>query len=391
MRKTPYPAWPFHTAEEVDAATSVLESGKTNYWTGEQGRAFEREFAAASGCRYGVAVANGTVALELALWACEIGAGDEVVVPCRSFVASASSICRLGAAPVFADVDQDSQNITAQTIEKALSPRARAIVAVHLAGWPCEMGPIMELAEKHGLMVIEDCAQAHGARLSGRSVGQFGHCAAFSFCQDKILSTGGEGGMLTTNDERIWKRAWSLKDHGKSYDLCGVRPGQTGFRWLHTEIGTNWRLTEVQSAIGRAALPRLELDVAARRRNAAQLAERIGAIRGLRAVQPPPHVFHSYYRFYAFVEKQRLLPGWTRDRLIEAIAAEGVPCSAGSCGEIYREKAFEALVSVTRRLPVAAELFDTSLAFLVHPTAAERDMDDVCLAVEKVSARALRP
>jgi dTDP-4-amino-4,6-dideoxygalactose transaminase len=376
--------WPFFTDDEIEAAVRVLRSGKINYWTGQEGRLFEKELAAFAGCKYGVAVANGTVALELALYALGIGQGDEVVTSSRSFIASASCAVMRGARPVLADVDRVSQNITADTIRAALSPRTRAIIAVHLAGWPCDMDPILELAREHRLKVIEDCAQAQGATYKGRPVGSMGDAAAFSFCQDKIMTTGGEGGMVTTNDEAIWHRAWSFKDHGKSYDAVYNQQHPQGFRWLHESFGTNWRLTEMQSALGRILLKKLHGFVETRRRNAAILTEALSTIPGLRLTVPAPEFSHSYYKYYAFVRPEQLRDGWTRDRIMTAIGAEGIPCSSGSCSEIYLEQAFTPELRPTQRLKVAKELGETSLMFLVHPTLSEIDMHDTCRAVAKV-------
>jgi dTDP-4-amino-4,6-dideoxygalactose transaminase len=379
-----FPAWPSFAADEMDVVARVLASGKVNYWTGEEGRRFEEEFSLYAGCKYGVAVANGTVALELALYALGIGPGDEVITSPRTFIASASCAVMRGVRPVFADVDRDSQNITAASIRAVLSPRTRAILPVHLAGWPCDMDPILELAREHGLKVIEDCAQAHGATYKGRPVGSMGDAAAFSFCQDKIMTTGGEGGMLTTNDEAIWQRAWSFKDHGKSYDAVYVREHPAGYRWLHESFGTNWRLTEMQSALGRVLLKKLGGFVEARKRNAAILTEAFSAIPGLRVTVPPPKCSHSYYKYYAFVCPEQLRDGWTRDRIMTAIAAEGIPCFTGSCSEIYLERAFPADLRPAYRLEAAKELGETSLMFLVHPTLSEIDMRDTCRAAAKV-------
>jgi dTDP-4-amino-4,6-dideoxygalactose transaminase len=388
VRITPFAPWPQFEADEIEAATRVLQSGKVNYWTGEEGRLFEEEFAAQAGCRYGVAVANGTVALELALYALGIGSGDEVIVPSRTFIASASSVVLRGARPVFADVDLHSQNLTADTIRPLLTSRTRAIVAVHLAGWPCEMDAIISLAREHGLKVIEDCAQCHGATYRGQPVGSLGDAAAFSFCQDKIMSTGGEGGMLTTNEEQVWKRAWSFKDHGKSYEAVYKRQYSPGFRWLHESFGTNWRLTEFQSALGRVLLGKLRCMVEVRRRNAAILTRGFMQREALRVPQPPSHIGHSYYKYYAFVRPEKLSHGWTRDKILSAIAAEGIPCFSGSCSEIYLEKAFAPVLRPADRLAAARELGETSLMFLVHPTLSECDMHDTCRAVAKVLSAA---
>jgi dTDP-4-amino-4,6-dideoxygalactose transaminase len=383
--------WPHFDAEQIAAAAAVLRSGKVNYWTGDEARAFEREFARACGCAHAIALANGTVALDLALHVLGIGPGDEVVVTPRSFIASASTVALCGARPVFADVDPDSQNITQATVQAVLSPRTRAIIAVHLAGWPCEMDGLMELARKHGLKLIEDCAQAHGARYRGRPVGSFGDVAAFSFCQDKIMTTAGEGGMLTTDDAALWRAAWAYKDHGKSYDAVYHREHPPGFRWLHESLGTNWRMTEVQAAIGRRQLQRLPEWLSIRRRNAGLLEEGLRSLPLLRVPQTPAHVGHAWYKFYAFVRPERLAPGWTRDRVMAEIAERGVPCFSGSCSEIYLERAFaDRGLGPERPRPVARSLGATSLMLLVHPTLAAEDMAYACRVVADVCARATR-
>jgi len=369
VRSKPYPPWPAFDEDWIDAAADVLRSGKVNYWTGRQGQRFEEEFARRVGCRHAVAVANGTLALETALAAVGIRPGDEVIVTARSFIASASCCVMRGAVPVFADVDPESQNVTPETIRAALGEKTKALIAVHLAGWPCEMDAIVQLAAEHGLAVIEDCAQALGATYRGRPVGSLGHVAAFSFCQDKILTTGGEGGMVTTNDRSVWERAWSYKDHGKGLDA--VRgPGGDVFRWVHESFGTNARMTEMQAALGRAQLGKLDAWLASRQRNAAFLGERLGRLGALRLPEPPAHVEHAWYKLYAFLRPECLKPGWTRDRIVRAIRAEGVPCGSGICPEIYLEKAFE----------------DTPLRplFPVHPTLARPDVRDTARAVEKV-------
>jgi dTDP-4-amino-4,6-dideoxygalactose transaminase len=388
IRTTPFAPWPSFTSDEIDAVTRVLQSGKVNYWTGDEGRQFETEFAAFTGCKHAVALANGTVALELALYALGIGPGDDVVVTSRTFIASASCAVMRGANPVLADVDTDSQNITAETIRAVLTPRTRAIIAVHLAGWPCDMDPILELARERGLKVIEDCAQAPGATYKGRPVGSMGHANAFSFCQDKIMTTGGEGGLLTTNDAEVWKRAWAFKDHGKSYDAVYHRVDPPGFRWLHDSFGTNWRLTEMQSAMGRVLLRRLPEMIAQRRRLAGILTERFAQMPALRITVPPASVEHVYYKYYVFLRPERLRPDWSRQQTIDAINAEGIPCFSGSCSEIYLEKAFPDAMRPEQRLPVAKQLGETTLMFLVHHTLSEDDMHDTADAVAKVLAAA---
>lgn len=386
-----YPKWPNYEFDELAAIQSVLSSGRVNYWTGEEARQFEREYAHEAGTQHAVALANGTVALELALRAYGIGPKAEVVTTARSFIASASCAVMCGARPVFADVDRDSQNISAETIERALTARTRAIIVVHLAGWPCEMDPIMELARAHGVIVIEDCAQAAGAGYRGRPVGGLAHAAGFSFCQDKIISTGGEGGMLTTNDEQVWSRAWSFKDHGKSYDAVYQRKHPPGFRWVHESFGTNWRMTEVQAAIGRVQLRKLRDWVRLRTRNADLLRHGLSGIHSIRIPQPPPHSEHAYYRFYFFVEPAALKASWSRDRIVAEISDGGVPCFSGSCPELYLEKAFDSLSAPPRpRLRISRELGETSVALLVHPTLSPDHMTRVCDVVTRVLGQATR-
>ncbi len=385
MLETPVTPWPSYTYEERAAVERVLTSNRVNYWTGEHGKQFEEEFAVHCGAAYAIALANGTLALELALEAAGIGPSDEVVVTPRTFIASASCAVRVGATPVFADVSTDSQNLTRESVEAVLTPKARAIVAVHHAGWPCDMDGLMALAEQHDLVVIEDCAQAHGATYKGRPVGGLGHVAAFSFCQDKIMTTGGEGGMLVTNDESIWRRAWSIKDHGKDYDAVFNREHPPGFRWLHESFGTNMRMTEMQAAIGRLQLKKLPDWHRQRTDNARRIADALREFPCVRVPTPEDGIEHAYYRLYAFVNSDRLADGWDRDRIMNEINARGIPCFSGSCPEIYNEKAFaNAGLRPDAPLPNAAALGPTCLAFLVHPTLTSEDLDRSCSAIDEV-------
>jgi dTDP-4-amino-4,6-dideoxygalactose transaminase len=384
--------WPSFSIEEATAVKNVILSNKVNYWTGTECREFEKEFAAWVGTEYAVALSNGTLALDLALKALHIADGDEVIVTPRTFLASASCIVNAGAIPVFADVDRDSQNITAETIRAVLTPRTRAIICVHLAGWPCDMDPIMELAEAHGLFVIEDCAQAHGARYKGRMVGGIGHIGAWSFCQDKIMTTGGEGGMVTTNSRTWWRDMWSYKDHGKSWEAMYEREHPPGYRWVHDSFGTNWRMLETQAVIGRIQLQRMASWTAQRQANARRIAATCRQSAALRVPLVPANVEHACYKFYAFVEPGKLAEGWTRDRIVDEIAARGVPCMQGTCSELYLEKAFDdTAYRPKERLKVARELGETSLMFLVHPTLTEADIDRTCQAIRDVFSMAEKP
>lgn len=390
VRTEPLPPWPVFSEAERGAVDSVLASGKVNYWTGGEGRAFEDEWAAYCGSEHAIAVSNGTTSLELLLRAFGVGEGDEVVVTPRSFMASVSAPVAVGARPVFADVDPDSQAITAESVERMLTPRTKAILPVHLAGWPAEMDELMDLARDRGLVVIEDCAQAHGARFRGAVVGSIGHGGSWSFCQDKILTTGGEGGMITTNDDRAWRRAWAYKDHGKSYAAVYEREHPPGYRWLVESFGTNMRMTEMQAAIGRVILGKLDDWVATRRRHAERLFDRLVDQPALRIPRPPAHIDHAWYKAYAFVRPEALADGWDRDRVMNAIAAEGIPTYSGSCSELYLEKAVPHAWRPDRPLPVARELGRTSLMWMVHPTMTDADVDDTAEAVEKVLRAATR-
>ncbi len=387
----PFAPWPHFAPDEIAAVAGVLESGKVNYWTGQETREFEAEYARAAACDHAVALCNGTSALELAIYALEIPPGSEIVTTPRTFIASASCAVMRGCIPVLADVDPVTQNITAESIERVLTSKTKAIIAVHLAGWPCDMDPILELAERRGLKVIEDCAQASGATYKGRPVGGIGHIGAFSFCQDKIITTGGEGGMLTTRDKRLWELAWSFKDHGKSWDAVYNRPHAPGFRWLHESFGTNWRMTEIQAALGRVQLRKLPEWTDRRRAHLRRLNETLGRFECIRITPAPPEIGHAAYKAYVFVRPAVLKKGWSRDRIMNEINARGIPCFSGSCSEIYLEKAFtESGLGPQERLPVARELGETSLMFLVHPTLTEQNMQETVELASEVLAMASR-
>lgn len=392
MLNTKFSPWPSFTEEEANAARDVILSNKVNYWTGQETRSFEKEFAAWSGTEYAVALANGTVALDLALKALGIGAGDEVIVTSRTFLASVSSIVNAGAVPVFADVDLDSQNFTAETIKPVLTPRTKALICVHLAGWPCDMDPIMAMANEHGLKVIEDCAQAHGAYYKGRPVGSIGHVGAWSFCQDKIMTTGGEGGMVTTNDRQLWADMWAYKDHGKSWEAVYEREHAPGFRWLHESFGTNWRMLEVQAVIGRIQLRRMQDWHRARLDNAQSIWTAARQLPALRVPALPDNDVHAAYKCYVFVRPQCLKPDWSRDRILNEIIARGVPAFSGSCSEVYLEKAFDNTDwRPAQRLVNARELGETSMMFMVHPTLTDQEIALTCKVISEVVQQASLP
>ena len=389
MLNSPFAPWPSFTTEEADAVRDVVLSNKVNYWTGTECREFEKEFAAFAGTEYAIALANGTVALDLALKALGIGAGDEVIVTSRTFLASVSSIVNAGATPVFADVDLDSQNITADTIRAVITSKTRGIVCVHLAGWPCDMDEIMDLAHARDLKVIEDCAQAHGALYKGRPVGSIGHVGAWSFCQDKIMTTGGEGGMVTTNDRELWASMWAYKDHGKSWEAVYEREHAPGFRWLHESFGTNWRMLEMQAVIGRIQLRKMTEWQATRQANAALIWNCAKSLPALRVPVLPAGVRHAAYKCYVFIRPGLLREEWSRDRILAEINSRGVPAFSGSCSEVYLEKAFDNTGWRPEvRLTNAQLLGETSLMFLVHPTLTAAQIDLTCKVLADVITEA---
>jgi len=383
--------WPRYEEAEIEAVARVLRSGKVNQWTGEEVVAFENDYASYLSRNHAVALMNGTVALELAMVALGIRPGDEVITTPRTFIASASASVLHGATPIFADVDRDSGNITAETIQRVLTPRTKAIVVVHLAGWPADMRPIMDLASEHGIVVIEDCAQAHGAISNGRRVGSFGHAAAFSFCQDKIITTMGEGGLLALDDEDAWRAAWSYKDHGKSFSAVFEREHPPGFRWVHETFGTNWRMLEAQAVVGRLQLARLDEMVKMRNRNARVYRESLSGLDALRMPEVREGDVHAHYKLYAYMESAALRPTWNRDRIMLELTGMGVPVTTGSCSEIYLEKAFTSRgFGPGQRLPVARELGETALMFQVHPNLERSMVETAADMVRSVVLRATR-
>jgi len=387
----PWPAWPSYSEEEVTAVSRVLRSGLVNYWTGEECRLFEQEFAAYCGTSHAVALANGSVAIELALKCLGIGPGDEVIVTPRSYFASVSSIVLVGAVPVFADVDPGTQNITAESVARKISGKTKALICVHLAGNPCDMDPLLALARQHGLRVIEDCAQAHGARYKGKMVGSIGDIGTWSFCQDKIMTTGGEGGMVTTNSRELWSAMWSHKDHGKNWEQVYSGKHGQGFRWLHESFGTNWRMTEMQGVLGRVQLSRMPEWTRRRQINARRIWDVARTLRGLRVPEIVEGGEHAAYKAYVCAEPVALKEGWTRDRIMLEILEAGVPCLTGSCPEIYLEKAFDGTGwRPVERLPVARLLGETSLMLLVHPTLEEEHITQTCEVLSSVMGRATR-
>ncbi len=387
MINTKFSSWPSFTDEEAKAVSKVLLSNKVNYWTGNECREFEKEFAVWSNSKYAIAVANGTLALDSSFKALKIGAGDEVIVTARTYIASVTSIINAGATPIFTDVDLNSQNITFKSVRSKITKKTKAIVCVHLAGWPCEMDQIMNLAKKFNLYVIEDCSQAHGARYKGKPVGSIGDIGCWSFCQDKIMTTGGEGGMITTNNKSLWSLMWSYKDHGKSYEAIYERkqPDGFGFKWVNESFGTNWRMTEMQGIIGRIQLKKMLNWQSKRIKNANEIWNSVKNCKSLNVPNIPDYIEHAGYKCYIFVNPKELKKEWNRDKIVNEINLLGVPCYTGVCPEVYLEKAFDnTQFKPKERLTNAKKLGFTSLMFLIHPTLTKKEIKQTCDAINSV-------
>lgn len=390
MTSPPLSSWPVFDDDEIRAAESVLRSGLVNSWTGQETRLFEAEFSSYVNCTSAIAVSNGTLALDL-LYRCLPYPPGEIITTPRTFIATASAFLLLGFKPVFADVDPDSGCITPQSIEPLINQSTRAISVVHLAGWPADMPAICDLARSYSIPVFEDCSQAHGAHISGRSVGSFGLASAWSFCQDKIITTAGEGGMVTTNDRDLFEKMWSFKDHGKDYKGVYSSTRSSGFRWLHETFGLNYRLTEFQCAIGRIQLQKLPHWISVRKRNACILAEALKYLSVVRVPMPSQSITHAWYKFYCYLEPGSLAADWSRDRILLEINHLGFPAYSGSCSEIYLEGCFQQSgFYPSKRLPVAQLLGETSLMFLVHPTISVAQMSAYAKAIASVLRRAQR-
>jgi len=358
--------WPQFEQDEVEAATAVLAAGKVNALVhGEQTRAFEKEFASFLGTVHAVAVSNGTVALELALRALGIGPGDEVIVPARSFFATVSCVVAVGATPVFADIDRKTQNILPESAARMVSRATRAIICVHLGGLPCDVSGLQQLCGKEGLFLIEDCAQAHGAAIDGRMVGSFGDIAAFSFCTDKIISTGGEGGMVVTSSGKLWKRAFSYKDHGKDPDKIRQHAPGSRFRYIHDEFGSNFRMTEFQAAIGRRQLAKLPHWLGRRRRNAQALSEALRDHPLCIVPSSAPGVMHAWYKYNLVIRVEDLRERSSVEEIVDILRAQGITCGTGSCPDMSQEAAFRTMPKREGDLPNAAWLGRRNLMLAV--------------------------
>jgi len=392
--KIKYPQFDRYSLEKVK---KVLESGRVNYWTGDECKDFEKEFSNYHKVKYSLSVSNGSVALEMALKALNLKKKDSVIVTPRSFVISASCVINLGLKPIFADVD-DNGNLSIEGIKKAYKKNVKAIIVVHLNGLSCDLDPIIKFVKKNKIFLIEDCSQAHGATYKGKKVGSFGNISTWSFCQDKIISTGGEGGMISTNNRKLWLKLWSLKDHGKNFKSVFYKKHKTGFRWLHDHFGSNYRMTEMQAAIGRQQLKSLDEQI--KKRNL--IADLY--LKGLKDyylkydILKKPHLkiqnhslkqdkryyrqhIHAFYRLNLFINKNKI----KQNKLIQQLQKNKIDCGVGSCPEIYREKIFRKLkLYPKKRLLNAKLLGETSIMFPINPYKALTKIKSEINSIKKI-------
>lgn len=376
--------WPHYEKDEIFKIEQILKSGKVNYWTGDEGKNFEKEFAKFAGTKYAIALANGSLALSAAYLAINIKEGDEIITTPRTFIATASAALLLKAKPIFADVDRDTGCISAKTIKPLINSKTKAISIVHLGGWPADMKSITKISADNNLKLVEDCSQAHGAAINGKSVGSFGDIGTWSFCQDKIISTGGEGGMITTNDENIYRKIFSLKDHGKNFSKY-IQKSQNNFNYLHDDLGSNFRLTELQASIGRIQLTKLSNWIEIRNRNSKILDDYLKCLSVIRVPDVPQLITHARYRYYCYLKKDCMKSNWSRDLILSRIKELNLPAYSGSCSEIYLENSISKVGKVAyKNLPVAKELGENSIAFLVHPTITIKQMHHYASKIKKI-------
>ena len=390
VRTSPFATWPVYGTAEEQALLRVLHSGKWGKLEGTEVATFEKRFAEYHQAKHGIAVVNGTVSLRIALMAAGIEAGDEVIIPPYTFLATASTVIEANATPVFVDIDRETFNIDAKLIEKAITPRTRAIVCVHVGGMACDMDAIMGVAKRHNLIVIEDAAHAHGSEFRGRKVGAIGHIGSFSFQSSKNMSSG-EGGILTSNDDALAARCRSIHN-------CGRVPG--GKWYEHHVISGNYRLNEFAGAILNCQLDRLREQTDLRDANGRYLDERLAGVPGITPQRRDAFATKCAHHLYLFRFDERAF-GCPRQKFLEALAAEGIPAAPGYVIPLYRQpmfvnKAFgpyNACVTngpdidyAKLRLPVAEDISGVSGAWFYQSVllGSKRDMDDVVAAVTKV-------
>lgn len=388
VRTRPWPEWPVWDEEDVAAVAAVVRSGRWGSGGGTRGREFAERYAALHHARFAVPTTTGTHALEIALRAAGVRAGDEVITSPYTFIATGSAIVQVNGVPIFADIDPDTLTLDAAAAEAAITERTRALVAVHIAGCPANMDALTELARRRGLALIEDAAQAHLAEWKGRRVGAIGTAGIFSFQASKNLNAG-EGGIVLTDDEEVYENAWSLHNVGRA---------RTGGAYEHRMVAGNYRMTELAAALLLAQCRRLEEQTRRRNENGRYLARRLAEIEGIVPAQRDSRVTQHAYHLFVFRYHPEGFAGWPRERFLQALRAEGIPCSPGYA-PLYRSSAwvlntethpFPARVDYAGlHLPVVEQACGEAVWLMQNLLLAEPgEMDDVVEAVRKIQRAA---
>ena len=371
----PKSKWPFYDINIQKKIIKILRSGKTNYLIGKEGILFEKNFSKFYKIKYSNVVANASLGLELSLLSLNLVKGDEVIVTPRSYHSSVSCVIRVGLKPVFADIDRNSMNICPESIIKNISRKTKAIICVHLYGMPCDMNKIKKISKEFNLKIIEDCSQAHGSKIGNKYVGSFSDISVFSYCQDKIISTGGEGGMIATNNKKLNDRIWSLKEIGKNKEkFFKINSLSNDFPYVHDTIGTNARITEIQSCIGNYQLKQLKSYIRARNENAKIFFNKLKNCKHLIIPNHNSQITHSYYRYTVIISNEKL----SRSILMKNLKKKGVACTVGGCPTIYNEKYFVEKFNVNiKNYPNAEYLKNRTLSFLVDQTISKKEINKV--------------
>ncbi len=393
VRTKPFPRWPVYGEEEIELIARILRSGDTHLTRSTVTRDFEARFAEWCGVKHAITCNSGTSAIHMALAAGGVGAGDEVIVPPRTFIGTVSPVLYQNAVPIFADIDPRTHNLAPDAVRRAITPRTKAIIPVHLAGHPCDMDALLAIAAEHDLLVVEDCAQAHGARYKGKKVGGFGPVNAFSMQDSKIINTTGDGGMVTTDDDEYAEFCRQFRNHG----FLSARRLDDLHIYIHPRMGYNYRMTEIQAAVGLKMMDRADRYIAQRRENAHYLDDALSQIEGVSPMYEAPDCECSYYRYYATLDLERFRVD--RDQFVRALQAEGVAASIGTSAELYTQEFFQKKAghswdpriydgdvdySNVRR-PVAHQVGLETFALEVAPPATTDDMKDTANAVRKVA------
>lgn len=389
--KVKFTTWPNYSNYEANLVKKIIQSNKVNYWSGKTCKIFEEKFSKFHSLKYAVSVMNGSVALEVALKSIGLKKKDEVIVTSKSFIISASAVLNLGATPVFSDIQSESGNIDPEHIQKLITKKTKAIIVVHLAGWPCEMGKILNLSKKFKIKIIEDCSQAHGAKLDKKYVGSFGDLSIWSFCNDKIMTTGGEGGMIATNNKEYYKKANSYKDHGKNFEKIKNNKKKIGFQYVHDDLGTNYRMTSMQGALGIYQLGKLDNWVSKRFNFYKYMLSKLVNIDGIKLPNIPKNITHATYRMYIQLDFSKLKKNINIRQVIKMIRDEGTPCSTGACSEIYNELVFKKYFKGSFKRFKNAKLSDeTSIAFFVNPFTKKKEINFMINSLKKVILKITR-